>query len=49
MTYENNHLDSITRDRDIANHIEQGIREGRRLRAQAVINVLGTVRHRFAS
>lgn len=48
MTYENSHLDSITRDRDIADHIEQGIREGRRLRAQAVISAIGKVRHHFS-
>ena len=49
MTYENSHLDSITRDRDIANHIEQGIREGRRLRAEAVISAIGKVRNRLAN
>ena len=48
MNYENSHLDSITRDRDIANRIEQGIRDGRRLRAEVLISAIGKVRHHFA-
>lgn len=48
MTYEKSHLDSFTRDRINTDRIEEGIRNGRRLRALAVRGVFGKVRKHFA-
>lgn len=48
MRHDQGHLDSFTRDRIDTDRIEQGIRDGHRLRAQAFRGVFGKVRNHFA-
>lgn len=49
MRQDQGHLNSFTTGRINANDIENGIREGRRLRAQAVRGIFGKVRNHFAT
>ena len=44
MRHDKGHLDSFTTGRINTNDIEHGIREGRRLRAEAVRGFFGKVR-----